>query len=118
MADIIQTNIHQILLWFLRATEVKGCEYVDVKDINDRMCEEISMLKDGNHNILLGCVVNPFFNIFDTVSIVTAYVKEYTNYVIQYSSLMDIEHVVLATEMSEKIDQITEEIKKIEFKFA
>ena len=118
MADIIQTNIHQILLWFLRATEVKGCEYVDVNDINDRMCEEISMLKDGNHKILLGGMINPLFNLFDTVSIVTAYVNKYTNYVIQYSTLMDIEHVVLATEMSEKIDRITEEIKKIEFNFA
>jgi hypothetical protein len=118
MANIIQTNIHQILLWFLRATQVKGCKYVDVNDITDRMCEEISILKDGNHNILSGGVVNQLFNLLDTVSIVTAYVAEYTNYVIQYSTLMDVEHVVLATEMSEKIDRITEEIKKIELKFA
>lgn len=113
MTDIIQTNIDDILNMFQRATVVSGCDYVDVQDMNQRMSEEIGMLTHEYEGVFLGGVINPLFRLMDMASIVGAYVTKYTNCVIQHSSLMDLEHVMLATQMSEKTEQIASEIKKL-----
>lgn len=117
MTDIIQTNIDDILNMFQRATVVSGCDYVDVQDMNQRMSEEIGMLTHEYEGVFLGGVINPLFRLMDMTSIVSAYVTKYTNCVIQYSSLMDIEHVILATQMTDKIDQNAFEIKKLRSSF-
>ena len=113
MTDIIQTNIDDILNMFQRATVVSGCDYVDVQDMNQRMSEEIGMLTHEYEGVFLGGVINPFFRLMDMASIMSGYVTKYTSCVIQYSFLMDLEHVMLATQMSEKMDQIATEIKKL-----
>lgn len=116
MTDTIQTNIDEILHLFLRSVEISSCQHVDVQDMNRAMNEEISMLDNGYDGLLLGGVINPWFKLLDTASIVSAYVAKYTSCVIQYSSQMDIEHIILATEMSSKIDLVAEEIKKLKTK--
>ena len=113
MTDIIQTNIDDILNMFQRATVVSGCDYVDVQDMNQRMSEEIGMLTHEYEGVFLGGVINPLFRLMDTASIVGGYVTKYTSCVIQYSSQMDIEHVMLATQMSHNMDRVAEEIKKL-----
>ncbi len=113
MTDIIQTNIDDILNMFQQAAELSGCDYVDVQDMNQRMSEEIGMLTHEYEGVFLGGVINPLFRLMDTASILSGYVTKYTNCVIQYSSLMDLEHVMLATQMSHKMDQIASEIKKL-----
>ena len=116
MAEIIQTNIDEILQLFLRSAEISSCQQVDVQDMNRAMNEEISRLDNGYDGVLLGGVINPCFKLLDTASIVSAYVAKYTSCVIQYSSQMDIEHIILATEMSSKIDLVADEIKKLRTK--
>ena len=113
MTDIIQTNIDDILNMFQRATVVSGCDYVDVQDMNQRMSEEIGMLTHEYEGVFLGGVINPLFRLMDTASIVGGYVTKYTSCVIQYSSQLDIEHVMLATQMSHNMDRVAEEIKKL-----
>ena len=113
MTDIIQTNIDDILNMFQRATVVSGCDYVDVQDMNQRMSEEIGMLTHEYEGVFLGGVINALFRLMDTASIVGGYVTKYTSCVIQYSSQMDIEHVMLATQMSHNMDRVAEEIKKL-----
>jgi hypothetical protein len=44
MAEIIQTNIDEILQLFLRSAEISSCQQVDVQDMNRAMNEEISPL--------------------------------------------------------------------------
>lgn len=110
MTDIIQTNIDDILNMFQRATVVSGCDYVDVQDMNQRMSEEIGMLTHEYEGVFLGGVINPLFRLMDTASILSVYVTKYTSCVIQYSSQMDIEHVMLATQMSHNMDRVAEEI--------
>jgi len=110
MTETIQTNIDEILQLFLRCADMRSCEHVDVQDMNRAMNEEISMLNDG---VLLGGVINPLFKLLDTATIVSTYVAKYTSGVIQYSSQMDIEHIILVTEMSERIDLVAVEIKKL-----
>lgn len=114
MTHIIQTNLDEILQLFLRSADVRSCEHVDVQDMNRAMNEELSILDNEYDGVLLGGVINPLFRLLDTATIVTTYVKKYTSCVIQYSSQMDIEHIILATEMSERIDLVAVEIKKIE----
>lgn len=113
MTDIIQTNIDDILSMFQRGGQISSCEQFDVKDMNRRMSEEIGMLSHEYQGVLLGGAINPFFRLLDTASILSAYVTKYTNSVIQYSSQMDIEHIILVTQMSDKMDLIADEIKKL-----
>ena len=116
MTDIIQTNIDDILSMFQRGAEVRSCEQFDVKDMNRCMSEEISMVTDEYDGVFLSGAINPFFRLLDTASILSAYVAKYTSSVIQYSSQMDIEHIILVTQMSNRIDQISEEIKNLRLK--
>lgn len=116
MYEIIQTNLDEILQLFLRSAVISSCQHVDVQHMNRAMNEEISMLDNGYDGLLLGGVINPWFKLLDTASIVSAYVAKYTSCVIQYSSQMDIEHIILATEMSSKIDLVADEIKKLRTK--
>ena len=113
MTDTIQTNIDEILQLFLKGAEISSCQHVDVQDMNRAMNEEISMLDNGYDGVLLGGVINPWFKLLDTASIVSAYVAKYTSCVIQYSSQMDIEHVIIVTQMTNKIDLVAYEIKKL-----
>jgi len=113
MAELIQTNIDEILQLFSRGADVNSCEHFDVQDMNRAMNEEISMLDNGYNGVLLGGVINPLFRLLDTASVVSAYVAKYTGGVIQYSSQMDIEHIILVTKMSHKLDLVSEEIKKL-----
>jgi hypothetical protein len=118
MTDIVQTNIDEILQLFSRGAHLQGadmnsCQQVDVQDMNQAMNEELSMLDSGYDGVLLGSVINPLFRLLDTASVVSAYVAKYTNGVIQYSSQMDIEHIILVTQMSDKIERVSEEIKKL-----
>jgi hypothetical protein len=98
---------------FQRGGQISSCDEFDVQDMNRRMSEEIGMLTHEYQGVFLGGAINPFFRLLDTASILSAYVKKYTNSVIQYSSQMDIEHIILVTQMSNRIDQIYEEIKKL-----
>ena len=59
MAEIIQTNIDEILQLFLRSAEISSCQQVDVQDMNRAMNEEISMLDNGYNGVLLGGVITP-----------------------------------------------------------
>ncbi len=118
MTDIVQTNIDEILQLFsrgaqLQSSDMNSCQQVDVQDMNQAMSEELSMLDSGYDGVLLGSVINPLFRLLDTASVVSAYVAKYTNGVIQYSSQMDIEHIILVTQMSDKIERVSEEIKKL-----
>jgi hypothetical protein len=113
MTDIIQTNIDDILNMFQRGAEVRSCEQLDLQDMNRRMSEEIGMLSHEYQGVFLAGAINPFFRLLDTASILSAYVAKYTSCVIQYSSQMDIEHIILATQMSDRIDRVSEEIKKL-----
>ena len=112
MTDI-QTNIDDILRMFQLGAEVRSCDELDVRDMNQCMSEELSMLDNGYDGVLLGGVINPLFRLLDTALILSAYIKKYTSGVIQYSSKMDIEHIILVTQMSDRIDQVFEEIKKL-----
>lgn len=113
MTDIIQTNIDDILRMFQRGAEVRSCDHLDLQGMNQCMSEELSMLDNGYDGVLLGGVINPFFRLLDTALILSAYITKYTSGVIQYSSQMDIEHIILVTQMSDRIDQISAEIKKL-----
>ena len=109
----IQENIDQILVLFDKAADAEGCSYVDVDEIIEMMNEDIALLADEYEGILLGGVVNPLFKTLDIASIVCGYVKHYTNNVIVYSSLMEQEHIIFATEMTEIADAIGDKIKKL-----
>ena len=113
MTDIVQTNIDDILSMFQRGGQISSCEQLDVKDMNRRMSEEIGMLTHEYQGVFLGGAINPFFRLLDTASILSGYVAKYTSGVIKYSSQMDLEHIILVTQMSDKMDQISEEIKKL-----
>ncbi len=118
MTDTIQTNIDEILQLFSRGAQLQGadmrsCQQVDVQDMNLAMNEELSMLDNGYDGVLLGSIINQWFRLLDTASVVSAYVAKYTGGVIQYSSQMDIEHIILVTKMSHKLDLVSEEIKKL-----
>jgi hypothetical protein len=115
MTDI-QENIDKILVLFERATDVEGCSYVDVEGLRELMKEEVALLTDDYDGTLLGGVVNPFFKTLDTAAIVCSYVRHYTNNVIVYSSLMEQEHIIIATEMMDLVYTIEIEIKKLNVK--
>jgi len=102
---------------FQRGAEVRSCDEFDVRDMNQCMNEELSMLDNGYDGVLLGGVINPFFRFLDMALILSAYIKKYTSGVIQYSSQMDIEHIILVTQMSDRIDHVSEEIKNLRSKF-
>jgi len=115
MTDI-QENIDQILSLFERAANVEGCSYVDVEEMIELMNEEISIINDDYEGSLLGGVINPLFKKLDTALIVSSYVKNYTNNVITYSSLMEQEHIILASQMTDKMNKVSDEIKKLKLK--
>jgi len=112
----IQENIDRIMVLFENATNLEGSSYVGVEGLRDLMSQELALLADDYDGALLGGVINPVFKMQDISAIVCGYARDYTNKVIVYSSLMEQEHVIIATQMMDNVDTIEREIKKLNMK--
>jgi hypothetical protein len=106
----IQSNIDLLLSLLDRANSLESSTFIDVEHIIQKMNNEIGLLKNEYHGVLLGGVINPLFRILDKAVITCKYAEEYINIVFEKGLLIDENHLIISKQMIKPIEIVADEI--------
>lgn len=112
----IQTNIDLLLSLLDRANNLESSTFIDVKNIIQKMNNELSLIKNEYDGVLLGGLINPLFCMLEKLVIMCLYAQEYIHIVCENGLVIDENHLIIANQMIKQVEIITDEIRMLKVK--
>lgn len=112
----IQNNIDLLLSLLDRANSLESSTFIDVKNIIQKMNNELSLIKNEYDGVLLGGLINPLFCMLEKLVIMCLYAQEYIHIVCENGLVIDENHLIIANQMIKQVEIITDEIHMLKVK--